>query len=389
MKVLVFVIIWFCVFGSVYAQTHERRQINSKFLNETREVWIGYPANYDSTKSYPVMYVMDAEWQFDIAYAVMKELAVNDKIPQHIVVGIPKIDYKKRGKNLTFTISEFASNGKPDETAASYFNEENTGGGKVFLQHLTREVVPLIEERTNTNGFDVFIGHSLSGYYGAYILTMETPFNAFQLYDPSIWYNRGDAVKHFRETVSEKTSANVFIASSNTGRDRQQYNIDTQRQFHEALLEKNINSELKVYEEDHGSVRLPALIDGLSKLYKGYSFGYIMPTDTITAADAQEHFKSFSKKVNYDFPCPPDVYRWIGFANYMQGKWTTAIEAFELCPVLYNSDVNMVIEYAECLFQIKSYKPSLEFYEKALALDKSNESVKSKIEELKQLISKN
>ena len=368
--------------------TGDKYVIDSEALNETRDIWIGLPTNYDSTKSYPTMYVMDAEWQFDISLAIMKELAANDKIPSHIVIGIPHVDHKKRTKNLTFTTSEYASNGKQDSVAASYFNNENTAGGLAFYNYLKDEVVPLVDSKFNTNGFDVFIGHSLSGYYGAYILNMDSPFNAFQLYDPSVWYNHGDAIEHFSKTTSEKHSINVFISTANGGKDRAQYNVDTHKKFHNLLIANNVNSELKVYNEDHGSVRLVSLIDGLSNLYKGYSIGYISATDTITVQYAEKHYKEFSEKVNYTFETPADTYRWIGFANHFQGKWDKAIEAYKLCSSLYSVDVNLLIEFADSYFQTKEYQLSLDMYTKALALDQSNESVGLRIEELKQLTTK-
>ena len=369
--------------------TLNKYHIDSEFLKETRDIWIGLPANYDSTKNYPTMYVMDAEWQFDISLAIMKELAVNDKIPSHIVIGIPHIDHKKRTKNLTFTTSKHASNGKMDSVAASYFNHENTAGGLEFYNYLKAEVVPFVDSKFNTNGFDVFIGHSLSGYYGAYILNMDSPFNAFQLYDPSIWYNHGDAIEHFSKTTSEKNMFNVFISTANGGKDRAQYNVDTHKKFHDILLQNKVNSELKVYNEDHGSVRLASLIDGLSNLYKGYSIGYISATDTISVQDAQKHYKEFSQKVNFTFEPPADAYRWIGFANHFQGKWNQAIEAYKLCSSLYSVDINLLIEFADSYFQINEYLLSLDVYKQALLLDQSNEVAKQRIEKIKLLTTKN
>lgn len=376
-----------------YSQDSDRKvnkyHIDSKYLEETREIWVGLPTQYDSTKSYPTLYVMDAEWQFDISFAIMKELAANDKIPSHIVIGIPHVNYVNRIKNLTFTPSPFNSHGKRDSIAAYYFDENNTGGGKTYYSHLTREIVPFVDSLYKTNGFDVFIGHSLSGYYGAYILTMNSPFNAFQLYDPSIWYNQRDAIKYFTKTTSGKDLFNVFISTANSGKDRAQYNVDSHKGFYEVLLQNKVNTELKIYNEDHGSVRLVSLIDGLSNLYKGYSIGFISPTDTLSIQDAQNHYREFSEKVNFTFEPPADVYRWIGFANHFQKKWDKAIEAYKLCPSLYSVDVNLLIEFADSYFQIGEYQSSLDIYKQVLLLDQSKEIAKQRIEKIKLLTTKN
>ena len=175
-----FTLLWICFMQYIYAQTPitigEKYSINSKALNEKRDVWIGLPENYDARRAYPTLYVLDAEWQFDIVLSVMKELAANDKIPEHLVVGIPKIDGKHRFKDLTFTTNSIGSGGKENASMTTLFNKENTGGGENFYKHIKNEVLPFVESKYKTNGFDVFIGHSLSGYFGAYILNMDSPF---------------------------------------------------------------------------------------------------------------------------------------------------------------------------------------------------------------------
>jgi len=368
--------------GSIY-------HIDSDILGEKREIWVGLPANYDSTLTYPTIYVLDAEWQFDIALSVTKELASNGKIPEHIVVGIPKIDEPRRFKDLTFTDTKVSHDGKPDSTIASYFDSEKTGGGNLFFKHLKDEIIPFIARMYKPNGFDVLIGHSLSGYFGAYIMTLESPFEAYQLYDPSFWYNNGDVVNHYIETVKPGFKTNVFITTAQEG-GRILFHENLHDSLNTVLSSAGINSKLKIYpNENHGSVRLPSLIDGLSNLYIGYSFGYISPTDTITVADIDKHFESFSEKVNYKFTCPIDIYRWIGFANYSKGNWNAAIEAYSLIFPAYENDIYVLKEVAECYASIEAYQLSLDTYMKAFSLNQTDESVGRKIDELKLLTTKN
>lgn len=356
--------------------------IASEHLNESRDIWIGLPVHYDSTKTYPTLYVMDAEWQFDIAYSIMKELAANDKIPSHIVVGIPHVDHLKRTYDLTFGPSTHNSSGEKDEVVTFYFGEGKTGGGPTFLKYLSEEVVPFVNAKHKSNGFDVFVGHSLSGYYGAYLVTMDTPFNAFQIYDPSIWYNQMKAIDHLQKTLPNDFRSNIYIATANGGRDRQQYNVDAHKNYYNVLKENKVNAILKSYDENHGAVRLPALIDGLTNLYEGYSIGYIFPTDTLIASDATAHYAAFSEKVNYTFEAPADAYRWIGFANHHQGKWEQAIEAYEFCGIFYNSDVNMMLEYADCYYQLEQFQESEVLYTKVLEIDAENETAKKRLQDL-------
>ncbi|UTW62668.1 hypothetical protein KFE98_00490 [bacterium SCSIO 12741] len=366
----------------------KKHSINSKYLNESREIWVGLPAGYDSTISYPTIYVMDAEYQFDITYAIMKELAVNDKIPNHIVVGIPYQDPQKRVYDLTFTTNSYNSDGTPDSLIATYFSDSLTGGGVNFLKYLVDEVVPWVNSEYNTNGFDVYIGHSLSGYFGAYMLVQENPFEALQLYDPSIWYEHGDVIRYVEKNGNSKIQSNVFISTANGGKERQQYNVDTHQEFYDLLQGKKVNSELKIYEEGHSSVRLPSLIDGLTNLYEGYAIGTIMPTDTITAQDVKDHYAAFSNKVNFEFTPTVEAFRWTGYVNHYQGKWPEAIDAYKECTSLYKSDLMMLLEFADCYFQLEEYGKSMEVYEMVLEIDPTNEGAQLRKEEIKKLLDK-
>jgi predicted alpha/beta superfamily hydrolase len=394
MKIKFTIILSFLGFNFAYTQTSivigQKHLINSEVLKEEREIWIGLPTYYDSTIAYPTIYVLDAESQFDITLALTKELAANDKIPEHIVIGIPKIDGAHRFKNLTFTNTTLNSSGIEDSLLATYFSSENTGGGHDFFKHLKNEVFKIVETKFQTNGFNIFIGHSLSGYFGAYIISMESQFNAFQLYDPSIWYNNGNAITHLDESLQKGNNSNVFISTAGGGKDQQAFHMAMHDSLNFMLNEHSINSKLKVYpNENNGSVRLPSIIDGLSDLYEGYSIGYILPTDTITVKIAQNHYKAFSKKVNYVFNCPKETYRWIAFANHSQKNWEEAIKAYNLCLNSYTNDLRVSLEIAECYFELKEFRLSLNFFEKALVLDKTNASLKLKIKELKLIITKN
>ncbi len=367
-------------------KTGEKHIIQSRELGEERELWIGLPEFYDSTKVYPTIYILDAEWQFDITYSISKELAANDKIPAHIVIGIPKIDSDHRFKNLTFSSTRVNSAGESDPSIAAYFNSENTSGGTDFLNFLRNEAIPYVETNYSTNDFDVFIGHSLSGYFGAYILSEETTFNAYQFYDASIWYNNGDVNHRLDSILTGNFASNVFITSAAGGKDKQEFHLEMHQVLKDILQNRQVNVTLKTYEnEDHGSVRLPSLIDGLTQLYEGYSIGYILPEDKISVESAEEHYRKFSQKVHFEFSCPVDTYRWIGFANHSQGEWKKAIDAYEKCITIYSEDANVQRELAECYYSEKEFSKSLIHYKLALNLDPKNKLYTSKINEIELL----
>ncbi len=99
------------------------------------------------------------------------------KSPEIIVIGIPQIDRKHRVFDMTFTDSR---NDARDEIDSLFtWNQSVTGGGLNLLNHIEQEVVSYIDITYSTNGFNSIIGHSLGGYYCAYILPIQTSFSAF------------------------------------------------------------------------------------------------------------------------------------------------------------------------------------------------------------------
>lgn len=141
-------------------------------LRETREIWIGLPENYDARHGSPTLNVLDTETRFDISYSIMKELALNDTIPEYIVIGFPYVNNEKRFKDLAFASTDYYSIGEPDSVAAFYFSKEKSSGGPVFYNYLEEEVMPFVNFLHLTSGFDFLIGRSTSGYFVAYNLSM-------------------------------------------------------------------------------------------------------------------------------------------------------------------------------------------------------------------------
>lgn len=355
----------------------EKVEIPSESIGETREIWIGLPTSYDSTKTYSTLYVLDAEWRFDITYALSKELfESHGKVPELIVVGIPQIDWPHRKMDMTFTSSIYDSQGKIDTT--NLMNEEETGGGLNFLKHLEDEVIPYINQNYSANGFNVLIGHSLGGYFGAYALPIQKAFAAIQIYDPSVWFNAGDAVKKLKEQPKDFKS-NVFVSSG--------LRFDGPRELvsgHLAMIDTlskvleqfpNMNLGTKVYpDEDHVSMYMYSVIDGLSFLFKDCEYGFISVEDQITLEKYLAFYEAASDRMGFTFHAPIDGIRWVGYANYYQKNWEEALKAYAACYDNYQEDPMVVKEMAECYSKIGDKAKANEFEEKVNELEqKSNE----------------
>lgn len=267
----------FCILTNIQAQEEIcvtpaiQHELRSNFSDQSRTFWVSLPMNYDRAKSYPVLYVFDAEWRFELVRHIAWDLAGNKKIPHHIVVGIPHVNWEtQRGIDLTFSHSVNEYDGTIVEDG--YFNKKNTGGGQKFYQYLTKELVKTIDTQYSTNQERILVGHSYGGYFASYILPFDTCFNAYQIYDPSIWYNKGEVLDYLKQHQPALKSSNIFITY--------QPNPD----FHKKKIEQLIkllkkrsrqNGEMKFTfkkysKETHNALFMQSFIDGMKALYPNF-----------------------------------------------------------------------------------------------------------------------
>jgi predicted alpha/beta superfamily hydrolase len=364
MKLLYTLIITFLCFISI-AQKKTIKcidviSIESTYLNETRDIWIGLPTDYDSTKHYPTLYVLDTEWWFDITYALTKELYQNqEKSPEMIVVGIPQMDRKHRKLNMTFTDSKNNAVGHLDSTLV--WSDSQTGGGIDFLNHIEKEIIPYVNTNYSTNGFNTMVGHSLGGYFCAYTIPIQTSFSAFLIYDASIWYNSGDVLQHIEKNLPKGYKMNVYITSGlkSDGPDEMIRNHLTKIDALNVLLQTypNINLGSNTYSDKrHRSMYMYSIIDGLTHLFEGVEYGSIPLDSNVTLESYRAHYKTASNRLGFEFTAPIEGIRWIAYANLHQKKWQQSIDAYIACYSMYKTDIGVNKEMAYCYAKLGNKK---------------------------------
>ncbi|MCC9138413.1 alpha/beta hydrolase [Pontibacter silvestris] len=243
------------------AETH---QLYSNYLHEQRTFWVSLPAGYDATKKYPVMYVLDAESRFDVARVVAHDRARYKKAVPYIIVGVPNMGTPdKRSNDLTFSTSLYDYHGKPLDVLR--FDSTNTGGGMDFSHFINEELVPHINSLYPTSNQNVLVGHSFSGYFASYILPLQQTFTTYLLIDPSIWYNRGEALEHLKsnaEALRKSAGINVYVSYQS----RPAYNVGKVKELVAYLSKQDhVTIAYKQYlDETHGSIFLQSFVDGMN-----------------------------------------------------------------------------------------------------------------------------
>jgi predicted alpha/beta superfamily hydrolase len=244
------------------------QHIESKILNEDRTYKVYLPEHYNDkrfpSQQYPVIYLLDGEKYFHVFSGIVKSMSkgLYSQIPESIVVAIQNTN---RSLDLT-----------PTKTEVPY----PSGGAKNFESFIENELMPTINKKFRTLDFNILVGHSFGGLFALNTLLNNSElFNAYIVIDPSLWWNDGLLVKNYNERSSAiMAKRHVYFANANyhseVNQTEQQIADFTQIKSNLVNLlsnaEENITFTYKLYNEDHGSIVLPALIDGLASTFYGF-----------------------------------------------------------------------------------------------------------------------
>lgn len=166
-------------------------------------LFIKLPRSYDKRKdkSYPVIYLTDAWYSFQVVSGATRLPMNTGKMQEAIIVGI---SYSKGSRGPSSRIRDYTHT---EDSTWKY----QTGQAKQHVSFIKNSVFSYIEKNYRVNESRTFVGNSLGGLLGAYILfTHPNMFNNYILGSPSVWFKDNDILK-----VKIKPSLNmhkVFIA---------------------------------------------------------------------------------------------------------------------------------------------------------------------------------
>ena len=295
----------------------KKESIYSEAMDQDREYLIYEPNDIENLENLPVIVVLDAYSQFNLTATALDYLSAvvqgNDILPNALVVGI-----LSPNRNWDFTPIK-AIDGKGP------YRFENTGGGPLFLEFITKELLPYIDSSYNTCNYRTLIGHSLGGLFVfEALLDGSEYFDNFLAIDPAIGYAEGVYLIQILDALNKMdlSSKKLFFARANsvpTFFTKNQLASDTTNFM--SLLEKpnlefylndaskdwRIDIIKKYYEEhNHFSIPYPATDDALRFFFSDYTFpdiiNYFHPEckDTNLVDKLKQHFQNVSEEMG----CP-------------------------------------------------------------------------------------
>lgn len=327
----------------------------SQILGEERRIWIYTPNGYDQTTTrYPVLYLLDGETHFQHAVSTVQFLSRNARIPQMIVVALPNVN---RNRDFTPTAIEALP---------------NSGGCVNFIRFMKEELFPYVENNFRTQPYRILAGHSLGGMFSVYLLFSNSEmFQAHLAMSPYLMYDNNYVLNQAVETLTKPMAFNNFLymtigAESNY--------FETLGKFTDLLENKKPQGLLwhfqKMTAEDHGTIPLKSLYDGLETLYQGWQISPEIADLGFTAI--QDHYRKLSAKFNYEIQIPEYVLNNLGYRFMGQNKAELAIEIFRQNVELYPNSANVYDSLGEGFENAGKFDSAEENYKIAIRKGQDN-----------------
>lgn len=260
LRCVLFAITFLALFVNASAQSLPGKRVTlpSAILKEERVIQVLLPEKYKpgSEDKYDVLYLLDGDSNLPSISAIQQFAQAHNYMPPVIIVAVFNTN---RDRDLSPThVAQIAA----------------SGGADKFLEFFKKELVPYINKTYPSNGSNILFGHSFGGLFAMHALLNEPQlFDSYLVIDPSFWWDNNYMNKLAAEKLSASPQSNkaLFIAGRNPD-DSKQMGIVGMGAVLKEKAPKDLNWKITSYpDEDHGSIRLKSVYDGLRFIYDGYS----------------------------------------------------------------------------------------------------------------------
>lgn len=178
----------------------------SKDINDSFYISVTLPAEYDKKKKYPVVYLLDGNFYFDMVSATSKMYSMAGMVPEVILVSI--------GYKDIMVMDSLRNRDYTDSTADPKYEMTVSGGAGKFIAFLGKDVIPYIDKNYSTMpGKRALMGHSLGGYAVMYaFLNMNSNFNYYIAASPSLNYNDYSLLNKMNQKVVNNNNLHLYIS---------------------------------------------------------------------------------------------------------------------------------------------------------------------------------
>jgi len=197
----------------------EVRKITSSIVTgQEYELHILLPGGYkNSTKRYPVVYLMDSQWDFPLVKSIYGEHYYDGFIPELIIVGVTWGGINPNPDSLRAR----------DYTPTNIAQVPQSGGADKFLSFMKDELFPFMEKNYRADlTHRSLMGCSLGGLITLYaFLTHTEMFTGYAAASPAVGWDTEVLYKYEKEFAEKKLSraVRVYMTIGDVERNRPGY----------------------------------------------------------------------------------------------------------------------------------------------------------------------
>ncbi len=236
--------------------------IRSEVLNENRILNIRLPENYDSLKSYPVIYALDGSFNEDFLHEVglVQFFELQLQLPEFIIVGIANVDRKR-----DFTYHTDLRDLQKDFPT--------TGHSDKFIEFVEKELQPYIKENYSVNDTKYIFGQSLGGLLASEILIKKPElFTHYFIVSPSLWWDDESLLlvqqNQNENQIENPKERNLFIYISVGADEEKIMKVDAKKLYKQLKNSGYSNLHFnQMKNENHATILHNSLYEGLSILF--------------------------------------------------------------------------------------------------------------------------
>ena len=236
----------------------------SKLAGQNYRLYIRYPGGYfESTEqtTYPVVYLLDAQWTFPLLTSITGSLEYDQDIEQVIVVGITWEGDNKFAEVIRareFTPTESRDMDVP------------TGGANQFISVLKEEIIPHVENTYKAGETRILMGSSFGGLFTLYTLyTTPELFDTYVASSPSLWWDSGVMTKFQKEFEQTTLLNEKKLYLSRGGKELHQHVVDKLAVELKDKAKDKLLTESGISEgAGHGTDPIGAYVKGLQFAFK-------------------------------------------------------------------------------------------------------------------------
>ncbi|MFI1743386.1 alpha/beta hydrolase [Thalassobellus sediminis] len=197
--------------------SHIRNITSSIVEGQEYELHILLPSNYrNSTKKYPVVYLMDSQWDFPLVKSIYGEQYYDGFIPEIIVVGVTWGGKKPNPNTLRAR----------DYSPTKGTENSDTGGADKFLDFMKTELFPFIESNYRAKSEQrTLMGCSFGGLVTLYALFTHTDmFDGYVAASPGVGWDN-ESIYQFEKTFprNNKKTVKVYMTVGDVESGRPKY----------------------------------------------------------------------------------------------------------------------------------------------------------------------